>query len=85
MATAADISAPPERDLRSGWKVVARKELADHVLSARFVVLLVVLGLAAVGSVYSVANAIREVAPGATGTPDLFLLLFTPNADATAA
>ncbi len=75
------LSAPPERDLRHGWKVVARKELADHVLSARFVVLLVVLGLAAVASVYSVANAIRDVAPDATGTADLFLLLFTQNAD----
>ena len=61
--------------------MVARKELADHVLSARFVVLLVVLGLAAVASVYSVANAIRDVAPDATGTADLFLLLFTQNAD----
>ena len=81
MTTATETAAAPQRDLKRGWAVVARKELADHVLSARFVVLLVVLGLAAVGSVYSVANAIRDVAPDATGTADLFLLLFTQNAD----
>jgi ABC-2 type transport system permease protein len=69
------------RRVSMGWTVVARKELADHVLSARFAVLLIVLGLAAVGSVYSVANAIRDVAPNATGTPGLFLLLFTEAAD----
>jgi ABC-2 type transport system permease protein len=31
---------------RSGWAVVANKEFADHLLSVRFVVLLIILGLA---------------------------------------
>ena len=41
----------PSRRERSvphaGWMVVAGKEFADHLWSARFVVLLIVLGLAA--------------------------------------
>ena len=37
-----------ERSLpRAGWMVVAAKELGDHLLSARFTVLVLVLGLAA--------------------------------------
>jgi ABC-2 type transport system permease protein len=64
-----------------GWRIVARKELADHLLSARFTVLLVVLAIAAAGSVYAAASGIRGVAEQAAGTPGLFLRLFTINAD----
>ena len=32
---------------RAGWMVIAGKEFGDHLLSARFVVLVIVLGLAA--------------------------------------
>lgn len=62
---------------RAGWTIVARKELADHLLSVRFAVLLLLLGVVAVGSVYAAASGIRDVAPRATGTPALFLRLFT--------
>lgn len=60
-----------------GWRVVARKELADHLLSARFTVLIGIMGVAAAGAVFAAAGGIREVAPQAVGIPALFLKLFT--------
>ncbi|NOY55425.1 MAG: ABC transporter permease [Actinobacteria bacterium] len=66
---------------RAGWRTVARKEFTDHLLSARFTVLLVILAIAAIGSVYASASAIRGVAEKAAGTPALFLRLFTINAN----
>lgn len=64
-----------------GWRVVARKELADHLLSARFTVLIGLLGVAAAAAVFSAAGGIREVAPAARGVPALFLKLFTVTTD----
>lgn len=63
--------------LRPGWIVVAGKELADHVTSVRFKILLGLLGLVAVATVYSAASTIQSVAPQASGSPALFLRLFT--------
>ena len=37
---------------RAGWMVVARKEFADHLLSARFIVLLLLLGVLAAIPLY---------------------------------
>lgn len=68
---------PTLRAPRHGWQVVAAKELADHVLSIRFLVLVIVLGLAAGGAVYTAAGVIREAAPSVAGQPSLFLRLFT--------
>jgi ABC-2 type transport system permease protein len=68
---------PAVRYRRAGWPVVAAKELADHLLSVRFLVLLVIVGLAVAGSVYAAAGGIRDVAPAASETPALFLRLFT--------
>ena len=87
--TTAPVAAParlaaPDPALRApghGWRTVAAKELADHVLSVRFLVLVVILGLAAAGAVYTAAGAIREVASSATGAPSLFLRLFTVAPD----
>jgi ABC-2 type transport system permease protein len=62
---------------RAGWLIVARKELADHLLSVRFTVLIVLLGLAAMLAVYAASSAIRDVAPQANEVPALFLRLFT--------
>ncbi|MDH3261709.1 MAG: ABC transporter permease, partial [Acidimicrobiia bacterium] len=64
-----------------GWRVVAGKELADHLLSARFIVLLIILALAAAGAVHAAASGIRDVAPQASGSPALFLRLFTISND----
>jgi len=69
------------RQRSHGWRVVARKELADYLLSARFIVLLIILSLAAAGAVYAAASGIRDVAPQASGAPSLFLRLFTISAD----
>jgi len=65
----------------AGWRIVARKELADHLLSARFAVLIAVLGVAAAAAVFSASGGIRDVAPAAQGIPALFLKLFTVTTD----
>ncbi|MBI3747287.1 MAG: ABC transporter permease subunit [Chloroflexi bacterium] len=62
---------------RAGWRVVAAKELGDHLTSVRFVVLLVVLGLAAAIPLYFAADQIRSIAPQASGFSAVFLALFT--------
>src|SRR3954467_11613146 len=61
----------------SGWRVIAAKEFGDHLLSVRFIVLLVVLGLAAAIPLYFAADRIRSLAPAASGAPAVFLALFT--------
>jgi ABC-2 type transport system permease protein len=61
----------------SGWRVIAAKELGDHLLSVRFIVLLVVLGLAAAIPLYFAADQIRAAAPQASGAAAVFLALFT--------
>jgi ABC-2 type transport system permease protein len=71
-AEARTFSAPP----RAGWAVVARKEFADHLGSARFYVLLVILGLIAAGTTYVAADTIRSVSEAATEVPSIFLQPF---------
>lgn len=60
----------------AGWLVVGRKEFADHLLSARFFVLLVVLGLAATIPLYFAAEAIRLRASDISGAQAVFIALF---------
>jgi ABC-2 type transport system permease protein len=62
---------------RPGWTVIAGKEFADHITSARFLVLLVVLALAVVVPLYFASGRIRELAAQASGAPAVFLALFT--------
>ncbi len=64
-----------------GWMVIARKEFTDHILSVRFVALLILLGLVAVASVYAAAGALRDAAPDRSGAPGMFLMLFTVQGD----
>ncbi len=66
---------------RSGWAIIARKEFADHILSIRFIALLVLLGLVGVGTVYAAATALKDAAPATANTPGLFLRLFSVQAD----
>ncbi len=61
---------------RAGWMVVGRKEFGDHLLSARFTVLVIVLGLAAAIPLYFAAAAIRDVASSVTGSQAIFVALF---------
>src|SRR5688572_1054077 len=72
-----DVPAPRTRSVPgSGWTVVAAKEFGDHLLSARFFVLVIVLGLAAAIPLYFAAAAIREVASGVSDTQAIFIALF---------
>ena len=68
---------PELRVPHAGWRVIAAKEFGDHLLSVRFIVLLVVLGLAAAIPLYFAADRIRTLAPAASGAPAVFLALFT--------
>jgi ABC-2 type transport system permease protein len=80
-----DGDAIPSRRERSvphaGWMVVSGKEFADHLWSARFVVLLLVLGVAALIPMYFTADAIRGAASQITDRSSLFLSMFAfaPN------
>lgn len=64
-----------------GWKVVARKEFADHLLSIRFKILVALVGLAGIAAVYAVAGEIRNAAEQAADVPALFLRLFTISSE----
>ena len=77
-APRADVQRAPKSGsrLRPGWITVAGKELADHVLSVRFYVLLFVLGIAALIPLYFAAEQIRAAGSSASGHPAIFLFLF---------
>lgn len=66
---------------RAGWLVVARKEFADHLASARFYVLLILLGLVAIGTTYVASDAIRSVGEAASEVPSIFLKPFLIGKD----
>jgi ABC-2 type transport system permease protein len=65
----------------SGWRIVATKELADHATSIRFVILVSVVALAGLAAIHSASSNIRDAASQASGTPSLFLYLFTVSPD----
>jgi ABC-2 type transport system permease protein len=72
---AAARAARPE-GVPAGWRVIAAKEFADHVTSIRFLVLTVLLSLAASAAVFQAAGQLKDVAPRASGVQSLFLYLF---------
>jgi len=76
--TTAEVAAPhPARSVpRNGWLVVAAKEFADHVLSVRFFVLLIVVGLAAGIPLFLATERIHELASQVSGAQAVFLALF---------
>jgi ABC-2 type transport system permease protein len=63
--------------LHGGWRIVARKEFADHIHSVRFVILVVLVALAGLASVHSASGPIRDAASATTDVPSIFLYLFT--------
>ena len=65
----------------AGWRVVAAKELGDHLLSVRFIVLLLVLGLTAAIPLYFAAGQIRDAAPNVSGAAAAFIYLFALSAE----
>jgi ABC-2 type transport system permease protein len=62
---------------RHGWLTVAGKEFADHLLSVRFLVLTLLLGIAALVPLYFAADRIRSLASDVSGAQAVFLALFT--------
>jgi ABC-2 type transport system permease protein len=64
------------RRIPAGWRVVARKEFADHLASVRLYVLFLVLGAAALIPMYFAAERIRSLATDASGAQAVFLALF---------
>jgi ABC-2 type transport system permease protein len=73
--------ADDRRAFRGGWRIVARKDIADHIHSARFVILIVLLSLAGLAAVHSASGPIRDAADQASATPSIFLYLFTLSPD----
>jgi ABC-2 type transport system permease protein len=59
-----------------GWLVIASKELGDHLNSARFVILLIVLGLAAGIPIFLASEQIRTLASQVSDARAVFLALF---------
>jgi ABC-2 type transport system permease protein len=76
--TTIDAAAPaPARSVpHAGWLVVAGKEFADHVLSVRFFVLLIVVGLAAGIPLFLATQRIHDLASQVSGAQAVFLALF---------
>ena len=74
---ATDPRAATATRLSTGWRIVARKEFADHLVSIRFVILVVLVALAGLASVHSASGPIRDTANDATQVPSIFLFLFT--------
>jgi ABC-2 type transport system permease protein len=85
MAAPADLSRRVEASRRArrserapsgGWRTIAAKELSDHIGSVRFIVLLLVVGVAAIVPMYFTSTAITSAAPQLAGQPSVFLWLF---------
>ncbi len=68
--------AEPSHPPRAGWRVVAAKEFSDGILSVRFVILIALLGLPAIGAIYSTAAFVGNNAGSLTGAPGLFVAIF---------
>jgi ABC-2 type transport system permease protein len=65
-----------ERAPSGGWRTIAAKELADHLGSVRFFVLLVVIAAFAALPVILRSSELSSAAPTLSGAPALFLALF---------
>jgi ABC-2 type transport system permease protein len=61
---------------RAGWMVIAAKEFGDHLLSSRFIVLLLILGLAVGIPIFLATEQIKNLADQVSGVPALFVALF---------
>lgn len=82
--TVSELSSPPRRRSSGGWRVIASKELTDHLISVRFFILIAIMGLSAIAAVYSAAGGIREASSAIDSDfPGLFLKLFTVQPEAS--
>lgn len=69
--------AEPARSIRRGWVIIARKEFTDSLLSLRFTILMVLVGLTAVGVVQAATSSLRDAAPAASDAPAVLLRMLT--------
>lgn len=70
-------TAEPTRSIRRGWVIVARKEFTDSLLSLRFTILMVLVGLTAIGAVQAATSSLRDAAPTASDAPAVLLRMLT--------
>ena len=61
------IRLPETGRIPAGWRVIAGKEFTDHLVSLRFLLLLLMIGALGVGTIYTVSGTIRDAAAQATG------------------
>lgn len=80
------VTLPATRSIPAGWRVIGVREFTEHLLSIRFIALLLVLGLAGLLAIYAVAGTFRdvasEIARSTTVTGQripIFTLLFTTS------
>lgn len=78
------LEAPEVGRIPAGWRVIGARELAEHLLSVRFLILLVIMGVAGAGAVYTLTETIQKVAGLIAGQPyfngqtyPVFLYLFS--------
>lgn len=74
--TTADEAPPVPPVPRFGWRVIARKEFADHITSVRLAIVFAILGLSAIGAVAAATGTVQEFATDASRDPSVFLRLF---------
>ncbi|MBX3029410.1 MAG: ABC transporter permease [Chloroflexi bacterium] len=74
------------RAIPAGWRTIGSREFTEHLLSIRFLVLLLVLGLAGLLAIYAVAGTFRDIASAIARQPTItgqqipvFTLLFTTS------
>lgn len=65
-----------EKAPSGGWRTIAAKELADHLASIRFFVLLLVVAVLAIIPLYFASSDLSSEAPQLSGAKALFLALF---------
>jgi ABC-2 type transport system permease protein len=75
---------PPVGRIPAGWRVIGSRELAEHLLSVRFLILLVIMAVAGALAVYTLTAAIQRQAGQIAGVPffngqtyPVFLFLFS--------
>lgn len=77
-AAKADMMTTPRVDVPSPFWVLVQKEMADHLRSWRFVILVGLLALTCIGSLYTAMTTIRDAVTSQGGSESfLFLKLFT--------
>jgi ABC-2 type transport system permease protein len=80
------VTLPATRTIPAGWRVIGVREFTEHLLSIRFIALLLVLGLAGLLAIYAVAGSFRDVASQIANSTTVtgqqipvFTLLFTTS------